>query len=187
MLQVHFDHGATEQVSHVAILAPDIRRGLKPMAAIHGLEQFECLPHIVGIEKRQRRPVLGKTFAVGVLGVFLFELGGIEELQLAQFGGGARAIDGAAKAGLHEPRQVADVIDVRVREHDAIDGRSIEGKRLPVAQPQLFEPLEQPAVDEHAAAAGFEQVLRAGDGFGGAVEGELVHGSTAIASLRIVL
>ena len=48
--------------------------------------------------------------------------------------------------------------------------RGIERQPLPVALAQLLESLKQPAVDEHVRAAGFQQVLRAGDRFGRAVK-----------------
>jgi hypothetical protein len=63
-----------------------------------------------------------------------------------------------------------------VGEHHGVDLLHIERRRRPVELAQLLEPLKQAAVDEHRGAAGFEQILRAGDGAGGAVEGEFCHG-----------
>ena len=51
-----------------------------------------------------------------------------------------------------EPRQVAAVIEVRVRQHDGVDVGRANRQRLPVALAQLLESLEQAAVDEHACA-----------------------------------
>ena len=42
--------------------------------------------------------------------------------------------------------------------------------------PQVLQSLEQPAIDQTALPIGFQQVFRAGDRFGGAVEGESDHG-----------
>ena len=88
--------------------------------------------------KRQRRLVLGKALAVGVVGVFLLVVRGVQQQQLGQRLGGRRRIHRPAKAVLHEPRQVADVIDVRVRQHHGVDLRGIERQPLPVPQPQLL-------------------------------------------------
>jgi hypothetical protein len=46
------------------------------------------------------------------------------------------------------------------------------GQVLPVAKPQLLEPLKQPGVDEHLLRAGVEQVLGAGHRARGAEEGQ---------------
>ena len=69
----------------------------------------------------------------------------------------------AAEALRHEPRQVAAVIEVRVRQDDGVDVLRGDRQVLPVALAQLLQPLEQPGVDEHLRVAGVEQVLRAGD------------------------
>ena len=45
-----------------------------------------------------------------------------------------------------------------------------QGERIPVAQPQLLEPLGQPAVDEQAPAVVFEEIARSGHGAGGTEE-----------------
>ena len=39
----------------------------------------------------------------------------------------------------------------------------IDRQRLPVAQPQLLQPLKEPAIDQDSVIAEIEQVLRAGD------------------------
>ena len=76
----------------------------------------------------------------------------------------------AAKAQLHQPGQEAAVVDVRMRQHHCIDVGRGQGQGLPVAQPQLLDALEQPAVDQQLAALVLEQVFRPGDSIGGAKE-----------------
>ena len=87
---------------------------------------------------------------------------------------GVQKIAAAEPAG-DQPRQVAGVVHVRVGQDHGVDGGRVDGQRVPVAPPQLLEPLEQPAVDEHAPVAGLDQVLGAGDGAGGTEEGQLRH------------
>ena len=92
----------------------------------------------------------------------------VRQHERAQVARARRAEDAAAKALADQPRQVAAVIEMRVREDDGVDRAGRDRERGPVAQPQLLEALEQAAVDENAMVAEIEQMLRAGDGAGGA-------------------
>jgi hypothetical protein len=150
------DHRRAEQVTNVAVAAPDRAGGLKPFAQFNRPEQLERAGDVVLVEERQRRAVLGVAFAIGVVGVFLFQMCGIVKLQLAKLRGGLGAVNGAAETGLHKSRQVADVIDMRVRQNHAGDGGWIERQPLPVALAELFKSLEQAAVDQHASIARLE-------------------------------
>ena len=47
---------------------------------------------------------------------------------------------------------------------------------IPVPEPQLFEPLEEPAVEQHARAVDIEQVFRTRDGTRRSQKGQLGHG-----------
>ena len=82
---------------------------------------------------------------------------------------------GLARAGetlAHHARQVARVVEVRVREQHRVDLPRLEGRARPVAQPELLEPLEHAAVDQHPRAIRLEQLLAPGDRARRAVEGE---------------
>jgi hypothetical protein len=59
---------------------------------------------------------------------------------------------------------------MRVCQHDGIDAAWRRGHAVPVAQPQLLEPLEQPAIDEQTPAVVLEQIARSGHGAGGTEE-----------------
>ena len=72
-----------------------------------------------------------------------------------------------AKPLRDQPRQVAAVIEMRVRQHHRVDRRGRIGSARPVAQPQLLQPLKQPAIDQDPTAAQIEQMLGAGDRAGG--------------------
>ena len=63
-----------------------------------------------------------------------------------------------------------------MRQQHGVDGVCGQRQRLPVAQAQLLEPLEQAAVDQQLAPAVVQQGLGAGDGAGGTEEFE-VHGT----------
>ena len=73
-----------------------------------------------------------------------------------------RAEDTSAEPVRDEPRQIADVIEVGVRQHDGVDLGRGDRQILPVALAQLLQPLEQPGVDQNLLRAGVEQILRAG-------------------------
>ena len=53
------------------------------------------------------------------------------------------------------------MVQVRVRQHHRVDIRWRHGKRRPVAQPQRLHALEQAAIEQDAASAGFQQMARA--------------------------
>ena len=119
--------------------------------------------------------MLREALVVRVVGVFLRVLGAVVENDFGQFGGGGSAINRPPKAVADEPRQIAYVVDMGMGQHHRLHARRIERQRLPILQSQRLEALKQPAIDEHAGLLGCEQILRAGDGFRRAVEGELGH------------
>ena len=57
-------------------------------------------------------------------------------------------------------------------QHHRVDRRRRHRRVGPVAQPQLLQPLEHAAIDQHAPAIGLDQVARPGHGAGGAQERE---------------
>jgi hypothetical protein len=62
----------------------------------------------------------------------------------------------------HQPRQEADVVKMGVRQDNGVERCRRDRELLPVAFPQLLEPLKQAAIDEDALAAVLQQVLRPG-------------------------
>jgi hypothetical protein len=78
-------------------------------------------------------------------------------------------------------------------QHDRVDFSRVHRQRVPVAQAQLLEALEQAAIEQHLAAAGCQQVFGAGHGAGGAEElyvhgcSRLIPSSTCHASRRPAL
>ena len=90
-----------------------------------------------------------EAVAVGVVGL-LFHAGAPNPAAAAAHSSRVApvAVHPAAKAQLHQPRQEAAVVDVRMRQHHRIDRARRHGQRRPVAQAQLLDALEQAAVDE---------------------------------------
>src|SRR5262249_21156022 len=86
--------------------------------------------------------------------------------------GGGGAINRAGEALLDEVGQVAAVVDVRVAEQDGVDVARAE-RELRIAAAALGPvALEQPAVQQQRLPAGVHPVHGAGDGAGGAPEGD---------------
>lgn len=73
---------------------------------------------------------------------------------------------------------MADVVKVRVRQDDGVDRIRAYRKFIPVPEPQLFQALEQSAVEEHAASPVFKQVFGAGDRARRAQECQFRHAAT---------
>ena len=65
------------------------------------------------------------------------------------------------------------MIQVRVRQDDGVHAVWRDGKVFPVPLPQLLEPLEQTAIEEHAGPGVFEQVFRPGHGLSGTEKREI--------------
>ena len=112
--------------------------------------------------QRQRRVVPRVVQPVGLARVLFLQPGRVGKHQLAQIGRARRAEHAAVIPVGDEPRQVAGVIEVRVRQNGRREVGRIDRQRLPIAQPQLLETLKQPAIDQDLVAAGLEQILGAG-------------------------
>ena len=74
-----------------------------------------------------------------------------------------------------EPRQIAAMIEMGVREDNRVDAAGGKRQRLPVAFAQFLQALEEAAVDENAHAGGVEKVFRAGYRARGAEESQGRH------------
>ena len=96
---------------------------------------------------------------VGLASVFLLNPAGVGKHQLAQVRRAGGADHAAAKTLCHESRQIADVIEVRMGEHDGINRGRRDRKLLPVSKTQLFQALKEPTIEEYAAPVVLEEVL----------------------------
>ena len=118
--------------------------------------------------QRQRRCVLRVAVAVRVRRILFLNPTRIRQDDAAEIECAGGAEHAASKSLRDQSRQVAAMIQVRVREHDCVDVGSAHRKRLPVALAQLLQALKESRVDEHFRGAGIEKVLRARDGTCGA-------------------
>ena len=166
------EEGGAEDVAHVAELGAEAWGGVEDFAVGDAFEAVEGALGVAFGEEGEGGAVLGVAFLVGPVGFFLLEVGGVLEEDVGELGGGVGGVDGTLEAVLDEAGEVADVVDVGVGEDDGVDGGGLDGEGVPVLEAVFLGALEEAAIDEDAAAAGFEEVAGAGDGAGGAEEAE---------------
>ena len=145
------------------------------LVEIMGPEQFQAGLGIFHRVERQRRMVAGETFAVGHLGLAFLQMGRVGQEDFAERLRRRGGMDRPMKALPRQQRQIARMVDMRMRQQDEVDlgGRNRQG--LPVALAQLFEALEQAAIDQDAAPVRLDEVFRAGHRADPAEESDLVR------------
>src|SRR5258708_14186322 len=92
--------------------------------------------------------------------VFFLETAGIGQDDLAEILRPLRTEHAAAEALRDQPRQVAAMIEMRVREDDRLDAGSRNRQILPVPLAHLLQPLEQPGIDHDSRAVRLSEALR---------------------------
>ena len=100
--------------------------------------------------------------AVGLPRVFLLQVRRVDQHEMREIVRAGRAEHPALEPLRHEPRKVADVIEVRVREDDGVDRARRNRQILPVPAAQLVAALKQATVHKDAMRAGIDEMLRAG-------------------------
>ncbi len=143
----------------VVIAHPDGLAGREPLAAAGDAKHFHRLLDVGGDVERQGRLVLRVAFAIGVFGVLLLALGRVEHDQLGELAGRLSGVDRPKVALADDPRQVAGVVEVGVREDDGLECLDVERRGGPIEQSQRLESLEQPAIHEHSRGARLEEEL----------------------------
>ncbi len=102
-------------------------------------------------------------------------MGRIDQDQVREIVGAGRTKHAALESLRHQSRQIADVIQVRVRQDDGVDRRGRNREILPVAAAQLIAALEQTAIHENAVRPRVHEMLRPGHGSRRAEEGQRGH------------
>ena len=162
--------GRAEDVAGTLQAHREAGQRLEGRVEVARLEAPQRAPRrLLGVQ-RQRRRVLGKAVPVRVARLFVLQVAGIGQQQPAQLDARRRGEHLAAKAELDQARNEAAVVDVRMRQQHRVDRGRRHRQRRPVAQAQLLQALEQPAIDEQAPAVVFDEVLRSRHGAGGTEE-----------------
>ena len=123
------------------------------LAEVDRTEQRHTLLRLFHGVERQRRMMFRRLGLVVELGVFFLQMPGVGKQDAAQIDGCGGRIDRSVKTLLHQTRNPAGVIEMRVRKNDGIDGISRHRQILPVALAPFFLTLKQTAIDQHLQAA----------------------------------
>ena len=115
-----------------------------------------------GVE-RERRLVAAVAFFRRKSRVFFLQMGRIGEQHRAKFMSGGIRIDRAAIAVPVQSRQIAGVVNVRVRQQHPVNGRWIDRQLVPIALLQLLRAFEKPAIHQQTLALCFDKIFRAGN------------------------
>jgi hypothetical protein len=78
------------------------------------------------------------------VGGLLLQPAAVRQHEGAEFGRAGGAVDRAVEAVAHERRQVAGVVQMRVRDDDGVDARRFHGEARPVPLPQGLYPWNSP-------------------------------------------
>ncbi len=157
-LEVELDRRRAENVTRLAQQRRHPVRHGERRVVIAGPDQSERCLRVGRCVERQRGRMLRVAAAVRPVGVVLLQPRGVGEHDAEQIRGAGGAIDRPVKALACEQRQVPGVIDVGVAQHHGVHVPRVRESLVPVAQPQRFQSLEQPAVEQHTALAGGDQV-----------------------------
>lgn len=112
------------------------------------------------------------AFAVFVqpLDVHLMDVSGIRKHDAAQVAGGRGGVNVTVEAVVVQLGEITAVVDVGVREHDAVDRLRVKRELTIALHGFCTATLVEAAVEQDPLAIDFNQVLGAGGGAGGAAE-----------------
>ena len=150
------------------VMGPAIRQS--DHQVLHG---HRVLQGVERLALRPRAPMLLQE-----LGVLLLDVRGIGQHHGAEVARRGSGEDRAVEALAHQEGKPAGVVDVRVAQHHGVDSPGIHRQVHVLGARFGASPLEEAGVEQHPRPGGLEQVHRAGDLAGGAVEceAEIRHG-----------
>jgi hypothetical protein len=151
-LEVERGERGAENVSGVVVLHTHAVEELPGLVVFVGLETVTvCSTSAMVYEAGARR--LAGLMALEMRHVALLEEGAVRQHEPAQLGGRRRDVDPAGVALSGERRQVAAVIEMGMREHDAVELRGLEGERAIDAVGLFPVTLVETAIEEPRALA----------------------------------
>ena len=167
----HLDGGRAQQVAHIHHADAHAGAHLHALAVAAGVnEPVRAQRVLLGVERLHGRLALALGLAGFPLGVAFLNVGRIQQHDAAQVGGGVGGEDGAPEAVFVKQRQVAAVVDVRVRQKHIVDPAFGHGQRRVFVQVRA---LLHAVVHHDVPARGFKQKPAARHLAGRAQKGEL--------------
>jgi hypothetical protein len=173
-----------------AAAAPEFERGERRAEDVAGVEVLD--PHAlhqrpgrairVRHESLQRALDVHRTVerlapragvvAIDVLHVLRHQMGAVREHHLAQVRGRGGGVNRAREPLRDQRRQVADVVEMRVRDHHRVERRRLFPERAVHPFRFVTPALVEAAIEQPARVAEAQPVAGTGDGAGGALEAD---------------
>jgi len=149
------------------------RAGVEPFLVRDRAHLLEGLLGIgASIDRRHLRLAALDIAAVDALDLALLDVAAVRQHERQQIGGARGSEHRPAKAGLHQARDHAAMVDMGVGQQQELGLARIEGQGAVVEGVERLRALEHAAVDEESALRMADPVAGAGHGAGGAVEVE---------------
>src|SRR6185436_8275359 len=143
LVQLQQDETRSKNVTGDSEARTNSRRRLKCLTRVwKRLYEFErSISIFFGVE-RKRGFVLRQVMAIAIVSIFFLQTASVRQQDLQQVGSATRAVNWSTKALSDQARQVAGVIDVRVRDQHGVERVRIERRILPVALAQFLQALK---------------------------------------------
>ena len=126
-----------------------------PAVHRHGAEGADRLGGVGGgVDRLDRLAAAPAVAAIEVVDLHLLHMAGIRQHHGAQVDGRRGGMDLPAKALLHQLRQQAGMVDMRVRQQHRVDLARIVGEWFPVQRLQRLGALEHAAIHQEASTGG---------------------------------
>ena len=163
VLNAHLTDRRTQNVTGIGKPQREFLRQFVPFVIIKRFKQFRDRAGVViGVERIDRRSALFQMPA-HIAGVFLLNLRAVAQHDRGDVGRRGRAEDRSAKSGPIESRKIPAVINVRMRENDAVEVFRVTVELLVLLARFLAATLKKTAVEQHAQVVGLDEMLAAGD------------------------
>ena len=144
VIPVHHDARRAENVPGRQQAERGPAAGFGAFVERDGLQQVQRALRIVQRVERLRRMMLRVAVAVREIGFFLLQPRAVAQHDVAEFGRGRRAVHRPAEPFARQHRQIAGMVDVRVREHDRVERVGCDRQRNQLRSRRFLVPWNRP-------------------------------------------
>ncbi|MCE2873791.1 MAG: hypothetical protein LW605_08545 [Xanthomonadales bacterium] len=149
--------------------------GVLPSTVGHRPHPLQRTLDIVEVEKGRHERLVRRAPTVVAIGLSGGEVGRVAQHDRQQVAASGIGVDRSAEAALHEQRQPAAVVDMRMAQDHCVDGVRLERERPAVAGARIATALQHAAVEQDLPTGHPQDVAGAGHLTRRAVELDL-HG-----------